>query len=215
MGTLPITIRIRAQRNTVWGFRTSLRLPWLPRSVRRLRWLEPGRQARDQYAPAADLKDRQTLQAEAAPTSTETTWLRRHRRRRQLHNSNYNSLQAVLSVENKHGFTLHLAIPGRMKSIFKATICRATCQPVQAKYDRGAGTLTAPNFHRQLHLRVSVLPTFRHCGGTRDIGRLDHLRRNLFGKRTPATIGWVVRTRSAHWTSNRPTQTGKVSYSTL
>jgi outer membrane receptor protein involved in Fe transport len=27
---LPITIRIRAQRNTVWGFRTSLRLPWLP-----------------------------------------------------------------------------------------------------------------------------------------------------------------------------------------
>ena len=132
-------------------------------------------------------------------------------------NFNYNSLQAALSMSKISTASLCTwAIPGRMKSIFKATICRATCPT------RTTSSTTAVREaidRRQIFTANYIynVPFFTHSGSL--------LQRSLLGGWTisgvttsesglPATVGWsgADTIGLGGGTSNRPNQTGSVSY---
>jgi hypothetical protein len=131
-------------------------------------------------------------------------------------NSNYNSLQAVLSVENKHGFTLHLGYTWSHEIDIQSDDLQGDLSnPYNAKYDRGAGTFDRRQIFTANYIYES--PFFQHSGTVAE--------REILGGWTisgvtssesglPATIGWGgADTIGLTGTSNRPTQTGKVSYS--
>ena len=79
-------------------------------------------------------------------------------------NSNYNSLQAAIRMENKHGFTLQLAytfsheIDGQQGSQDLDT----ASNPYNLRYDRGSGAFDRRNIFNANY--VYVLPFFLHSG---------------------------------------------------
>jgi hypothetical protein len=131
-------------------------------------------------------------------------------------NSHYNSLQAALSVENKHGLTLHLGYTWAHEIDIQSDDLQGDLSnPYNANYDRGDGTFD----RRQIFTANYIynVPFFMHSGSL--------LQRSLLGGWTisgvtvsesglPATITWggADTIGLGGGTSNRPTQTGKVSY---
>jgi hypothetical protein len=131
-------------------------------------------------------------------------------------NSNYNSLQAALGLENKHGFTLHLGYTWAHEIDIQSDDLQGdVSDPYNIRYDRGSGTFD----RRQIFTANYIynVPFFTHSGSL--------LQRSLLGGWTisgnttsesglPATVGWggADTIGLGGGTSNRPTQTGKVSY---
>jgi len=131
-------------------------------------------------------------------------------------NSNYNSLQVALGMENKHGFTLHLGYTWAHEIDIQSDDLQGDLSdPYNIRYDRGSGTFD----RRQIFTANYIynVPFFTHSGSL--------LQRSLLGGWTisgvttsesglPATVGWggADTIGLGGGTSNRPTQTGKVSY---
>jgi hypothetical protein len=131
-------------------------------------------------------------------------------------NSNYNSLQAALGLENKHGFTLHLGYTWSHEIDIQSDDLQGDLSdPYNIRYDRGSGS-----FDRRHILTANYIynvPFFMHSGSL--------LQRSLLGGWTisgvttsesglPAKVGWggADTIGLGGGTSNRPTQTGAVSY---
>ena len=132
-------------------------------------------------------------------------------------NSHYNSLQAALSLENKHGFTLHLGYTWAHEIDIQSDDLQGDLSnPYNIKYDRGSGTYDRRNIFTANYIYNS--PFFQHSSNV--------AARELLGGWTisgvtvaesglPATITWggADTIGLGGGTTNRPTQTGSVSYS--
>ncbi len=131
-------------------------------------------------------------------------------------NFNYNSLQAALNMSNKHGLTLNLGYTWAHEIDIQSDDLQGDLSdPYNIKYDRGSGS-----YDRRQVLTANYIynvPFFTHSGSL--------LQRSLLGGWTisgnttsesglPLTVGWsgADTIGLGGGTSNRPNQTGSVSY---
>ncbi len=131
-------------------------------------------------------------------------------------NSSYNSLQAALNMQNKHGFTLNLGYTWSHEIDIQSDDLQGDLSdPYNIRYDRGSGTYDRRNIFTANY--IYNVPFFAHSGSV--------LERSLLGGWTisgvttsesglPATVGWggADTIGLGGGTSNRPNQTGKVAY---
>jgi hypothetical protein len=131
-------------------------------------------------------------------------------------NSHYNSLQAALSLENKHGFTLHLGYTWAHEIDIQSDDLQGDLSnPYNIAYDKGSGTFDRRHILTANYIYAS--PFFQHSGNAAErllLGGWTISGVTLAESGLPSTISWggADTIGLGGGTSNRPTQTGAVSY---
>jgi hypothetical protein len=132
-------------------------------------------------------------------------------------NSHYNSLQVALSLENKHGFTLHLGYTWAHEIDIQSDDLQGDLSnPYNIAYDKGSGTFDRRHILTANYIYAS--PFFQHSGNAAArllLGGWTISGVTMAESGLPSTISWggADTIGLGGGTSNRPTQTGAVSYS--
>jgi hypothetical protein len=130
-------------------------------------------------------------------------------------NSNYNSLQTALGMENKHGLTLHLAYTWSHEiDIESDDLASPLSDPFNPKYDRGSGTYDRRNILTANY--IYNLPFFAHSGNfaARTVlggWTISGVTTSESGFPQAVTWGGADTLGLGGGTTNRPNITGKVS----
>jgi hypothetical protein len=131
-------------------------------------------------------------------------------------NSHYNSLQAALSLENKHGFTLHLGYTWAHEIDIQSDDLQGDLSnPYNIAYDKGSGTFDRRHILTANYIYAS--PFFQHSGNAAArllLGGWTISGVTVAESGLPSTVGWggADTIGLGGGTSNRPTQTGAVTY---
>ncbi len=131
-------------------------------------------------------------------------------------NSNYNSLQVALGMQNKHGLTLHLGYTWAHEIDIQSDDLQGNLSnPYDARYDRGAGTYDLRQIFTSNY--IYNVPFFLNSGSMLERSVLGGWV--ISGATTseggfPLTVGWsgADTIGLGGGTSNRPNQTGAVTY---